>query len=136
MGLEMLSIALGLSSFSRLLVGRKVIVWSDNTGAESAAKTGSAKQFDHACLAHCLWLRAAQLGIEMVVKRVPTKDNIADLPSRGEFALLEWMGAERQEAKLDDMFLDVASWKSLSLRINLPRQGSLFGYFWIIPNYF
>ena len=99
-------------------------MWSDNTGAESAAKRGSARKFDHACLAHCLWLRAAQLGVELVVKRVPTKDNIADLPSRGEFALLKWMRAARQKAWLDDMFLDVACWKSLSLSINLPRQGS------------
>ena len=120
MGLEMLSIALGLSSFQELLVGRRVVVWSDNTGAEAAAARGTAKQFDHGCLAHCLWLRAAQLGIEMYIKRVPTKDNIADLPSRGEFGLLKWMGASQKTAMLDSMFMHSASWESLSLRINLP----------------
>ena len=114
----MLSIALGLSSFQELLVGRRVVVWSDNTGAEAAAASGTARQFDHGCLAHCLWLRAAQLRIEMYVKRVPTKDNIADLPSRGEFGLLKWMGASQKT--VDSMFMHSASWESLSLRINLP----------------
>ena len=34
MGLELLSISLGLWSFQNLLQGRKVVVHSDNTGAE------------------------------------------------------------------------------------------------------
>ena len=47
MGLELLSIALGLSSFEPWLRGRRVMIWSDNTGAESAAKRGSAR-----CVVH------------------------------------------------------------------------------------
>ena len=48
MAWEMLSIALGISTFKELLRGRKVIVWGDNTGAEAACRKGSAKSWDHA----------------------------------------------------------------------------------------
>ena len=47
MALELLSIALGLSSFEPWVRGRRVMIWSDNTGAESATKRGSAR-----CVAH------------------------------------------------------------------------------------
>ena len=40
MGLELLSVALGLSSFSELVQGRQVVIHSDNAGAEWAIRTG------------------------------------------------------------------------------------------------
>ena len=36
MGLELLSISLGLSSFEQLLRKRRVVIHSDNTGSEAA----------------------------------------------------------------------------------------------------
>ncbi len=54
-----------------------------NVGASSAHVTaGSAKVFDHACLVHGLWTTMARLHCGSWIERVPTKDNIADLPSR------------------------------------------------------
>ena len=82
MGWELFAIALGLSSFSHLLRHRHVTVWSDDVGSERATAKGKAKQWDHTCVVHCLWLMAAKLGITMWIERVPTDDNIADLPSR------------------------------------------------------
>ena len=82
MGLELLSISLGLSSFEQLLRKRRVVIHSDNTGSEAATKKGTARSWDHAQLVHAQWLHAAMLGIDMHVVRVPTDDNIADLPSR------------------------------------------------------
>ena len=82
MGLEIMSIALGISSFSELIKSRKVRVWSDNKGAEGCTRKGAAKSFDHNSLIHAFWLRAAQLRLEVFISRVPTKDNIADDPSR------------------------------------------------------
>ena len=55
MGLEILSVALGLCAFGELLRGKHVMVFSDNTGAEAAIKSGSAARFDHCCLAHSIW---------------------------------------------------------------------------------
>ena len=92
MSLELLSIALGLSSFAPWLKGRKVHVWSDNTGAEASTSRGSARSFDHTCLVHAVWLQAAKLGIDMRVDRVPTEDNISDLPSSEDYVLLQKAG--------------------------------------------
>ena len=82
MGLELLAIALGLSSFSLLLQNRKVVVWSDNVGSQRSTERGRAKAWDHSCIVHVLWLEAACLQMHMHVERVPSEDNIADLPSR------------------------------------------------------
>ena len=82
MGLELLAISLGLSSFEHLLKKRRVVIHSDNTGSEAACNKGTARSWDHAQLVHAQWLHAAILGINMHVIRVATDDNIADLPSR------------------------------------------------------
>ena len=75
----------------------------------------------------------AQLKTQAVVKRVPTKaclvevmrlvraittflqDNVADLPSREEYSLLEAMRAVRVPAILDDAFCRPTAWESLSM---------------------
>ena len=73
------------------------------------------RSFDHACVAHCLWLKMAQIKMEAYVDRVPTKDNIADLPSREEYGLLMQIGARHIEAKLDTAFMAPGAWDSLSV---------------------
>ena len=45
--LEILSISIGLSTFQSELKGRKVVVWSDNKGAEGTTRKGTAKAWDH-----------------------------------------------------------------------------------------
>ena len=101
MGLELLSISLGLCTFEDLLRGRNVIVHSDNTGSEvspsphvfragvgippmlqAAIRRGTAISMDHAQLVHSQWTQAAEQGLNLYVLRVGTHDNIADLPSR------------------------------------------------------
>ena len=72
----------GISSFAELIRGRNVVIWSDNTGAEAVAQRGTAKKFDHCCLAHALWKQFAELQLGVWVERVPTEVNIADDPSR------------------------------------------------------
>ena len=39
--LEIVSIALGISSFAHLIRGRRVVIWSDNKGAEGATRKGA-----------------------------------------------------------------------------------------------
>ena len=46
------------------------------------ALAGSTKQFDQNCLIHAMWKQLAVLNVSVWVERVPTKDNIADDPSR------------------------------------------------------
>ena len=40
------------------------------------------------------------------IERVPTDDNLADLPSREEYALLEEMHAQWREPVVAQLFLD------------------------------
>ena len=44
LGLELLAIALGLSSFRSMVEKRRVVVWSDNTGAEHGTDKGRCKE--------------------------------------------------------------------------------------------
>ena len=120
MSLELLSIALGtpppaflhdpgvsytfcagLSTFADQIRGRKLVIWSDNKGAELSTKKGqqrvhavrtgisvgvglqgSARSFDHCCLLHCMWRHLLALHVDAWIMRVPTKENLSDLPSR------------------------------------------------------
>ena len=113
MGLEILSIALGVSSFANAIKGRDVIIWSDNTGAEHATAKGTAKCFDHTCLVHALWQQFAELKIQAWIERVPTKENIADLPSREAYNLLQDLRVRRVQAVLEDRYLRAQTWAHL-----------------------
>ena len=117
-GLELLSIALGLSTFDKMIKGRKLHIFSDNKGAEASTRKGASRQFDHTCIVHCLWSKAAQLGIEMVIDRVPSKDNLADLPSREEYSLMHKIGAQNVEARMHPDFCSPTAWEALKLPSN------------------
>ena len=88
MSLEILAIVVGLSTFTEELRGRKVILWSDNTGAESAARKGSAHSFDHCLLIHSIWFHALANRMALWIERVASASNISDLPSRECYGLL------------------------------------------------
>ena len=141
MSLELLSIALGLSSFAERLAGRNVEIFSDNTGllllslvaglhvvvfpcvccsgAESATRKGSSKEWDHSCIVHCIWSKALQLGTGLWISRVPSKDNISDDPSREKYDLLKKCKAIRVRPCLDPVFSSSQSWDSLSISSKL-----------------
>ena len=116
MSLELLAIAFGLSSFGEIIKGRRVYVWSDNTGSEHATRKGAAKAFDHCCVVHSIWSKAAEIGIDMQVGRVATEANIADLPSRGQYDLLGRLGALRAAPLLEERFCKPDAWEALSVK--------------------
>ena len=86
--LEILAISIGLSTFQAELGGRKVVVWSDNKGAEAIAEKGSAKEWDHCRLVHDIWTHALQNNTALWIERVPSHDNISDSPSRCAYDVL------------------------------------------------
>lgn len=115
-GLELLAISLGLCTFEARLSNRCVVVHPDNTGSECSVRRGTARSFDHAQLVHEQWLQAARHGMELVIRRVSTKDNIADLPSRPDADTLETMGAigaKEVPPVLADPYLEDATWQIL-----------------------
>ena len=77
--------------------------------------SGATKQFDQNSLIHAIWHRLAQLRVHVWVERVPTKQNIADLPSRESYELLHRIGALRVPPVLDEAFQDSQTWESLSI---------------------
>ena len=60
MGLELLSIALGVSVFAKELEKRKVVIHSDNRGAECGTRKGASRALDHSWLIHQLWAHFLQ----------------------------------------------------------------------------
>ena len=93
MALELLAIALGLATFSELLADRRVVIWSDNVGAEGAVRSGRASAWDHSRIIHAMWFLIARTRCSPWFARVPSAENIADLPSREEYELLRVLGA-------------------------------------------
>ena len=78
-------------------------------------RRGASREFDHCCIIHCIWLRAAQLGAQLWVHRVPTKLNLGDPPSREEFGLVSRLGRFKPP-ELDAAFYDPSAWAALALR--------------------
>ena len=87
--LEILAISIGLSTFQSELKGRKVVVWSDNKGAEGASRKGRAKAWDHCRLVHDIWAHALHNNTRLWVERVPSHDNLSDSPTRGAYEIAE-----------------------------------------------
>ena len=82
MTLEILAIALGLSTFAEEVRGRKVVVFSDNTGAEAASRKGTASSWDHCQLIHEIWSHCLCNKTHIWIERVASEYNLSDLPSR------------------------------------------------------
>ena len=77
------------------LRGREVNHFIDNTGALSAFVNGYARATDLARLSNMFWLLAAGMRLRPWLEYVPSLSNIADLPSRDEYELLDHLGARR-----------------------------------------
>lgn len=90
-------------------------IYSDNKVSERAAREGTAKRFDHSCLAHSLWSKLIEVNASTFVQRVPTDENVADPPSRLDFRLMDIIGATRLHPVLDNRFKDPSAWESLTL---------------------
>ena len=115
LALEILAIALGISTFAPLLHGLSVRVFSDNTGAERATAKGASRQWDYCRVIHSVWHFAAVRKLRIWIERVPTKLNLSDLPSREMYSLLAAIGAVRVPAVLDPCFSRADAWASLQL---------------------
>ena len=113
--LELLSIAFALCTFGSLLKGKHIWLFSDNSGAECGTRRGSARAWDHACLVHSIWLRAAKLGAQLWVDRVPSAENIADPPSREAYDLMSAIGAAWVAPALDEELATPSAWRSLRI---------------------
>ena len=67
-----------------LTQGAIVYLFIDNTAAQSIAQRGTSSKNDLNHIAGSLWLLAASLKVDLQVRRVPSKLNASDPPSRGK----------------------------------------------------
>ena len=81
-----------------------------------AISRGRARAWDHAQLVHAQWLHIAQLRALVFIKRVATDDNLADLPSRGDFHLLSFMKAVEVSPVTHSFYDDGSAWAELQER--------------------
>ena len=79
---EMLAALSALMSDPSAFAGRKVIIFVDNTGALSSLLHGYSSKPDAARLCNLFHLYAAAIGCSIYFEWVPSKANLADLPSR------------------------------------------------------
>ena len=131
MGLELMAISLGLTTFERWIKNSNLVVWCDNCGSEMALRRGSARSYDHAQMVHAQWTFIAKAGIAVHVQRIASDDNIADLPSRGEMQWIASRGVIEVKPKLAEVFECPEAWRELTERwtvsgqhahVALPRQ--------------
>jgi hypothetical protein len=93
MGLELLAVIFAQETFEKILTGRAVRFWIDNDGGCNGLIKGGASAPDHNMLVHRFWTKNFRDSVKPWEDRVPSADNIADGPTRGEFRLLEALGA-------------------------------------------
>ena len=101
------------------LKGKNVIIWSENTAAEASTRSGRAREFDQGAIIHSIRKLAAVNKIGIRVKRVPTKDNIADDPSRERYDLLARAKATYGTPVLHKAFEDPCAWKAVAMSDSL-----------------
>ena len=78
---------------------REVVHYIDNSGALFGLGKGSSRDVSTARLVHVFHALSAALGLQVWFSYVSSKANVADLPSRGEFALLR----EMRSAEVKDL---------------------------------
>ena len=93
-------------TFSERVKGRDVNHFIDNTVALSGLVHGYARKLDLARMVNAFHLQMAGLRANAYYEFVPSLANLADLPSRNEFELLEQLGGRR----VDVVFMPAADW--------------------------
>ena len=106
------------------LAGRDGYMWIDNMGAKYSLQKGSARAEDSARIVDSFSKRVAGLQFRPWFEYVPSKQNVADLPSRGMWAeYYSAIGADAfgklpsgaaASSKIEMRIPDVATWSVLS----------------------
>ena len=92
---------------------RHVVHYIDNMSAMAALVKGYSRALDSARIVHALHAWNAGVRVSAWFEYVPSKANIADLPSRSEFRLLNRMRSEDVGVRLpgvEDWFEPAAAW--------------------------
>ena len=94
---ELLAIPIAFTTWANVLADRDILVFIDNDPAREALIRGSSISEDSARYVDGCRLLCAANGTAPWYARVASPSNLADLPSRGDFRLLDASGATRVE---------------------------------------
>jgi hypothetical protein len=94
--LEALAAITPYNMYAERMAGRRVMHFIDNTVALSALVHGYVAKEDLARLVNAFHAMSAGMTARTYMDYVPSKANIADLPSRSEYTLLHRLGARRR----------------------------------------
>ena len=86
-------------------------------------RKGTARRYDHAQLVHAQWMHVAMMGMRLWIQRVATDDNLADLPSRGEFRQLWNSGAREWKPRMEAFYHSEETWAILQERWRVEPSG-------------
>ena len=117
--LELLDAVAVYYTLQEVVAGRDVIHWVDNTGAMYALAKAYSSEYDSARIVHALDALNARLHVTPYFEYVHTKANIADLPSRGDFAFLE---EELGSAWVDMAIPDIEGWAVAQGTAVMPKK--------------
>ena len=92
--LEILACPLALATWPSILKQRQVLHFIDNDAAAASIVRGYSPKADSSPLVGEYWLRASKANLDIYVDRVESKSNLADGPSRLEFGLMQFLGAQ------------------------------------------
>jgi len=97
--LELLAVLWAILHWKKQLRGGALRLWIDNEAARFALIGGYSSNPWAARIVSEIWVQLAVHDIFFYVERVPTKENIADGPSRNEYELIERLGIPRKNAR-------------------------------------
>ena len=98
--LQLLAAVCAYLTWPDILAGRLVHHFIDNRAARSGLIKGSSGKADSARIINAMHVELLALRVQTWFGFVYSEDNLSDLPSRGEFRLLEALGAAWRSCKL------------------------------------
>ena len=90
---EALAVILGMFSWHSWLEGAAVTIYADNEGVRYALISGTSRCKEIALLVARMWHEAARSRCGLLFRRVESKANLADGPTRDDFKHLEALQA-------------------------------------------
>ena len=96
---ELQPVLVAVQMWGEALRGRRIIIFVDNEAARAALVKGDSRNKASAAIVASTWEQVAEVDLYPWIDRVPTRSNLADGPSRGDWSLAEQLGVRRQDAK-------------------------------------
>ena len=86
------------------MAGRTFRIWSDNYSGCHSVIRGGAKSEDHKYMVHKCWSYCYAQRMNPWLENVPSDDNVADGPTRGDFYVVTSLGTRLMLAQVPPIY--------------------------------